>query len=135
VLDEGIAQWQQMPTIILFNPQIVSVELLDREFHREISSIDSLLSDDEIERSREIVTEISESAGGNVGDAAAWKRSTAIVSCDYLGHRNMNLPANDAGSLIGRRISVDVEHVDLLRSASAAQQVLTILGVAPCSLP
>lgn len=176
---EGVAQWQQMPTIILFNPRVASIELLDREFHREISSIDSLLSGDEIERSRKIAMEISESAAGNIGDAAAemirayrdlsvaafervglggawgdrfikffeaciscmsmadridpsgaWKRSTAIVSCDYLGHLNMNHQANGAGSLIGRRISVDVEDADLLRSASAARQVLEILGVA-----
>jgi hypothetical protein len=173
---EGIAQWQQMPTVILLNPRVASMELLDREFHREIASISSLLSDDEIERSRKIAAEISESAAGNLSGAAAeiitayrevstaafervgiggvcsdrftklfeaciscismaglidpataWRHSTAIVSCDYLGAWNGGQAANGAGILTGRQITLDVADVGLLRSASTAEQVLMLL--------
>ncbi len=68
---EGISRWQPMPKVILFDPQFTSTRLLGLEFHREISSISSLLSDDEIERTRKIVTELPESAADGVTDTAA----------------------------------------------------------------
>lgn len=68
---EGIAQWQPMPKIILFDPQFTSAELLCLEFLREISSISSLLGDDEIERARKLVTEISADPSGDMMDVAA----------------------------------------------------------------
>ena len=68
---EGIAQWQPMPKIILFDPQFSSAELLCLEFHREISSISSLLGDDEIERAMEVAAEIALAAGPDVAGMAA----------------------------------------------------------------
>jgi hypothetical protein len=68
---EGIAQWQAMPKIILFDPQFASIELLSLEFRREISSITSLLGDDEIERARKVAAEFSQVAPSDVADAAA----------------------------------------------------------------
>jgi hypothetical protein len=68
---EGIAQWQPMPKIILFDPQLSSAELLCLEFQREISSISSLLGDDEIERDRNRVAEVALAAGPDVAGAAA----------------------------------------------------------------
>ena len=68
---EGIAQWQTMPKLILFDPQFSSIELLSLEFHREISSISSLLGDDEIERARKAAAEISQAATSGVADVAA----------------------------------------------------------------
>jgi len=68
---EGIAQWQPMPKVILFDPQFTSAELLCLEFQREISANSSLLGDDEIERARKVVMEISANPSGDVVDVAA----------------------------------------------------------------
>jgi hypothetical protein len=67
----GISRWQPMPKVILFDPQFASNKHLGLEFHREISAISSLLSDDEIERTRKTATEISESPDCDVADTAA----------------------------------------------------------------
>ena len=68
---EGISRWQPMPKIILFDPQFSSIELLGHEFHREISSISSLLGDDEIEHARKAAAEISGAVTGDVANVAA----------------------------------------------------------------
>jgi hypothetical protein len=67
---DGISRWQQEPKIILFDPQLPSAELLSHEFSREIRANYSLLSDEEIRRSREIASAIAESAARNVADVA-----------------------------------------------------------------
>jgi len=67
----GISRWQPMPKVILFDPQFATNKYLGLEFRREISAISSLLSDDEIERTKKTATEISESASCHVTDAAA----------------------------------------------------------------
>jgi len=69
-LAEGIAQWQQSPRVILFDPRLASAGLLGHELYREIESISSLLSDDEIERAGRLAAEIAESSPGDVADAA-----------------------------------------------------------------
>jgi hypothetical protein len=68
---EGIAQWQAMPKIILFDPQVASIELLSLEFCKEIGSITSLLGDDEIERAGKVAAEFSRVAPSGVADVAA----------------------------------------------------------------
>jgi hypothetical protein len=68
---EGISQWQPMPRLILFDPQFSSIDLLCLEFHREISTTSPLLGDDEIERARNVVAEISRTATGDVVNVAA----------------------------------------------------------------
>jgi hypothetical protein len=87
---EGISRWQPMPKVILFDPQSASAKLLGREFHSEISSLSSLLCDDEIERTRKAATGFSESAG-DVACAAAelagmyWEVSSAAFERVGLG--------------------------------------------------
>jgi len=68
---ECISQWQPEPDIILFDPQFTSMKFLGLELRKEISSISSLLSDDEIERAGKIASEISESKPVDVVQAAA----------------------------------------------------------------
>jgi hypothetical protein len=68
---EGIAQWQAMPKIILFDPQVASIELLSLEFRREIDSITSLLGDDEIERATKVAAEFSYITSSDVAGVAA----------------------------------------------------------------
>jgi hypothetical protein len=88
---EGIAQWQPMPKVILFDPRFASNSDLGLEFHREICSISSLLSDDEIERTKKMVAEISESATCDIANAAAemagmyWEVSTLAYERAGLG--------------------------------------------------
>jgi hypothetical protein len=67
----GIARWQPMPKVILFDPQFVSGKYLAIEFLREIDAISSLLSDQEIEHTRNAATRISGSAPCDLADAAA----------------------------------------------------------------
>ncbi len=68
---ERLARWQPPPRVILFDPQFASSKLLSRELHKEISSISSLLSDDEIERAGKLAAEIAESEHGDIATAAA----------------------------------------------------------------
>lgn len=173
----GISRWQPMPKVILFDPQFASNKHLGLEFDREISAISSLLSDDEVERTRKTAMKISESADCDVADTAAemagmywevgsiayervglggsayedklmapfdsyiswlsvadqidpspvWKNSTAIVSSNYSKLPSGESQADDVSCLIGRNISFDVAHADLLRSDSVAQAVLDLL--------
>jgi hypothetical protein len=67
---QRISRWQPMPRVILFDPEFASNRQLGLEFHKEISAISSLLSDDEIESTRKTATEISESVSFDVADAA-----------------------------------------------------------------
>lgn len=76
---ECISQWQTEPDIILFDPQFTSMRLLGHELYREIGAVSSLLSDNEIERARNIAGKISELESGNVAQIAA----DAVES--YLG--------------------------------------------------
>lgn len=86
----GISPGQQAPEVILFDPQFASKKLLGAEFHKEISAISPLLSDDEIERTRKAATEICGSAG-DVANAAAelagtyWEISSAAYERVGLG--------------------------------------------------
>jgi hypothetical protein len=68
---EGISQWQSPPEVILFDPQSPSIALLASEFRREISSISSLLSDDEIERIGRVVRTMCEPDTADLVAAAA----------------------------------------------------------------
>ncbi|HEY1625113.1 MAG TPA: hypothetical protein VGG16_15075 [Streptosporangiaceae bacterium] len=56
---ERISQWQPEPDVILFDPQLASLKSLGDELRKEISANSSLMSDDEIERAREITNRIS----------------------------------------------------------------------------
>jgi hypothetical protein len=67
----GIARWQPMPKVILFDPQFVSGKYLAREFLREIDAISSLLSDQEIEHTRKVATDFFGPASCDLADAAA----------------------------------------------------------------
>jgi len=84
----GISQWQQAPEVILFNPQLISRNLLGAELQREIRAISALLSDDEIERADQAATEICEAAG-SVAEAAAEVASTyrelSLVAYERVG--------------------------------------------------
>jgi hypothetical protein len=68
---EAIARWQEMPRIILFDPQLSTVELLCREFSREIRGIRSLLSNHELERASKAVAKFSRATPPDVALAAA----------------------------------------------------------------
>ena len=70
LIAEGISRWQPMPKVILFDPQLASVRHLSLEFRREISSISSLLTDEEIERTRRTEAEISGLADYDITNAA-----------------------------------------------------------------
>jgi hypothetical protein len=67
----GIARVQPMPKVILFDPQFVSGRYLAREFLREIDAISSLLSDQEIEHTRNAAAEILGPASCDLADAAS----------------------------------------------------------------
>jgi hypothetical protein len=67
---EGISQWQQAPEVILFNPQLPSNVHISLALHREISALSSLLSDDELERTRKLATEICQSVACDITDLA-----------------------------------------------------------------
>jgi len=88
---EGIAAWQPMPKVILFDPHFTSSRYLGLEFNREISAISSLLSDDEIERTTRTATEISSSSLGDVAFAAGkisgmyWEISAAAFERVGIG--------------------------------------------------
>lgn len=66
-----IARRQPMPKVILFNPQFASAKYLAFEFLREIDAISSLLSDQEIARTRKAADEISDPQACGLADAAA----------------------------------------------------------------
>jgi hypothetical protein len=68
---QEISQWQPTPKVFLFDPQLASTKLLGREFCREISSVSSLLSDDEAERARKIAAEVNGRETRDVADIAA----------------------------------------------------------------
>jgi len=67
---EGIAQWQPMPKVILFDPQFISNSKLGLEFDREIDAVSSLLGDDEIERAKKAAAEIAQSAAEDITGVA-----------------------------------------------------------------
>jgi hypothetical protein len=67
----GIARRQPMPKVILFDPRFVSSKYLALEFLREIDAISSLLSDQEIERTRKAAAAISGPAACDLADAGA----------------------------------------------------------------
>lgn len=67
----GIARWQPMPKVILFDPQFASNKYLAIEFLREIDAISSLLSDQEIEHTRKAGARISGSTACDLSEAAA----------------------------------------------------------------
>ncbi len=88
-LAEGISQWQRAPRLILFNPQPASVRLLGQELLKEIKSISSLLSDDEIEHAGRQAAAIADSESFDIENAAAaalaayWEVSS--VAYDRVG--------------------------------------------------
>lgn len=90
-LAEKISQWQQLPRVILFDPQPASVGLLGHELREEIKSISSLLSDDEIKNAGKLAAEITETAPGDIVDAAAaasgiyWEISSAAYDRVGIG--------------------------------------------------
>ncbi|HEY7142665.1 MAG TPA: hypothetical protein VH637_00330 [Streptosporangiaceae bacterium] len=68
---EGISHRQPMPAVILFDPQLATIEFLGLEFSREIGAVSSLLADDEIERARKAAEEICRPATSDIAQAAA----------------------------------------------------------------
>jgi hypothetical protein len=68
---EELSRWQEPPTIILFDPQLASIELLECELRREINSTSSILSRDEIERAGRVADEIAQSDADGVANVAA----------------------------------------------------------------
>ena len=68
---EGISEWQPAPKVILFDPQLATYDHLGLEFRREIGSMSSLLSDDELDRAAKITAEISGPVAGDIADIAA----------------------------------------------------------------
>lgn len=67
----GIADRQPMPQVIIFDPQSASSSYLAVEFLREIDSISSILSDEEIEHTRKAAARISGLVACDVTAAAA----------------------------------------------------------------
>jgi hypothetical protein len=112
---EGISRWQPMPKIILFDPQFSSIELLGLEFHREISSISSLLGDDEIERARKAAAEISQAATSDVANVAA-----EILEC-YV--EVITVPFERAGLGDARSNKFTVSFESYISWLSAADQI------------
>lgn len=51
---DRISHWQRRPTVILFDPQVADIGLVKEEFRREVISLNSLFSSDEIERAENI---------------------------------------------------------------------------------
>jgi hypothetical protein len=56
---EGIARWQEVPAIILFDPELATAELLSQTLNREIAANMSILSAAEIRRGRELEAKIA----------------------------------------------------------------------------
>ena len=68
---DSISRWQQRPAVILFDPQAAGIELLNEEFRRELTSLSSLFSADEIERARKIGHKVTGPATRDVAAVAA----------------------------------------------------------------
>jgi hypothetical protein len=68
---DSISRWQPRPTVILFDPQVADIGLVKEEFHREVISLNSLFSSDEIERAKNIGHGIQEPPVRGVSAAAA----------------------------------------------------------------
>jgi hypothetical protein len=68
---DRISCWQRRPAVVLLDPQTADIELLNKEFLREIISLNSLFSSDEIERARKIGHETAESTAEGVAGVAA----------------------------------------------------------------
>ena len=68
---DHISRWQQRPTVILFDPRAADMGLLNEEFRREILSLSSLFSSDEIERARKIGHKVARPAARDITAAAA----------------------------------------------------------------
>lgn len=84
---EGLTRWQPAPRVILFDPQLASSGLLSHELHNEFNSINSLLSDDEIERAGKLTAEISESddLASAAATAAEIYRDISSAAFDRVG--------------------------------------------------
>lgn len=88
---ETLSRQQHAPRVILLDPELADTWLLRRALHTEISSISSLLSDDEIERAGKLTAEIAESEPGDVVSAAMtaaeiyWEISSAAFERVGLG--------------------------------------------------
>jgi hypothetical protein len=88
---EGIAEFQPMPQVILFDPQFADSGYLGAEFHKELRNISPLLSDEEIERASKAFTEILASAHSRLTETAAelaglyWEVSSAAYERVGLG--------------------------------------------------
>jgi hypothetical protein len=67
------------------------------------------------------------SMADQIDPTSVWKRSTAIVSSNNANLPDSSALPGDARDIIGRSISFDVSHNDLLRSDSVAQAVLDLL--------
>jgi hypothetical protein len=87
---EALSRRQHTPRAILLDPQPANTWFLGHELHMEISSISSLLSDDEIESARKLTTEIAESES-DVASAATttaeiyWEISSAAFDRAGIG--------------------------------------------------
>jgi hypothetical protein len=65
-----VSGFQRAPEVILFDPQLVSARFIARELRREIDAMSSLLADAELDRARNIASEISGSGYGDIKKAA-----------------------------------------------------------------
>jgi hypothetical protein len=91
---EGISRLQQMPEVILFDPQPASIEHLGLEFRRELSDLASLLNDEEIERTTRMTDEITGSAACDVADAASRMAGIYCELCS-LAYERVGLGDDD----------------------------------------
>ncbi|MFD7432740.1 hypothetical protein ACFV6Z_37575 [Streptomyces sp. NPDC059818] len=65
------------------------------------------------------------SAAVDIDPCLTWKRSLAITSADYAAlERNGAATAVDATKMLGRRISLDTSHADLLRDDATVRTLL-----------
>lgn len=67
------------------------------------------------------------SVADQINPGRTWKRSTAIISSDYVELPNRKSLVDGSSGLIGQRIPFNVGHANLLRSDCVAEAVLNLL--------
>jgi hypothetical protein len=82
---EGVAQWQPIPAVVLFDPNVPKAEHLNLEFQREITAISSLLGAAEIELAEQMASEASWAESTELSKVASeiMERYFSIVSIAY----------------------------------------------------
>lgn len=84
-----ISKVQVAPRLVVLEPQAVTAQLLVDEFKREIATISSLLSDDELERAKTIADEISSTGPSDIARVGAeicrHYRELSVVAFERVG--------------------------------------------------